>query len=72
MDARKVYVAPTIAAEDVLEQTSLACNVTTLPGNGDETLIVTGKECETNIAKGGTFSGPPCTNSPGAEPVVLS
>ena len=28
MDARKEYVAPAIAAEDVLEQTSLACNLT--------------------------------------------
>ncbi|MFB0533512.1 MAG: hypothetical protein ACETWR_00870 [Anaerolineae bacterium] len=28
MDARKDYVAPAIAAEDALEQTSLACNMT--------------------------------------------
>jgi len=30
MDTRKGYVAPAIAAEDTLEQTSLACNATSI------------------------------------------
>jgi hypothetical protein len=56
MDARENYVAPAIAAEDVLEQTSLACNVTQpldngsfVPGGGGEV------PCTHNPAKGGAF-----------------
>ena len=36
MDTRKDYVAPAIAAEDVLEQTSLACNMSQLVLNNPE------------------------------------
>ncbi len=55
MDTRKDYVAPAIAAEDTLEQTSLACNVTeTGPGTLEET-------CDLNVAKGGAFYVELCT-----------
>ena len=57
MDLRKDYAAPAIAAEDVLEQTSLACNVTQpldngsfIPGGGGEI------PCDHNPAKGNSFT----------------
>jgi hypothetical protein len=65
MDDRKDYVAPAIAAEDVLEQTSLACQVTE-PYSGDNGVVdgawvaqvgiyATGLACTTNVNKGGVF-----------------
>ncbi|MDH4136497.1 MAG: hypothetical protein OEW09_07270 [Anaerolineae bacterium] len=64
MDARKEYVAPAIAAEDTLEQTSLACNATAgvpIMGNilsscfaGQPTGNFT-QACGTDVAKGGAF-----------------
>jgi len=54
MDLRRDYVAPTIAAEDVLEQTSLACQVTQFPfdeGNFAPRL----EGCTENVTKGGAF-----------------
>jgi hypothetical protein len=72
MDHRKDYVAPTIAAEDVLEQTSLACNLSQYDPN-DKTLIGPNEMCRVNVAKGGAFIPDfDCTQSPGEGPVVLS
>lgn len=69
MDARKDYVAPAVAAEDALEQTSLACTESQkLPGG------LTGPEyCEVNIAKGGAYADfdEYCTHEP-SQPVLLS
>ncbi|UCC87650.1 MAG: hypothetical protein JSV81_22815 [Anaerolineales bacterium] len=60
MDDRKDYVAPAIEWEDVLEQTSLACNA--IQGDivgpacfaGDGTGTFT-QGCGTDVAKGGAF-----------------
>lgn len=49
MDDRKAYVAPAIAAEDVLEQTSLACNSTAIVLN-----LIPGCDAQAN-QKGGTW-----------------
>ena len=61
MDHRKDYVAPAIAVEDVLEQTSLACMVSEpYPGksNGETPAIfATGLPCSTLVNKGGVFIG---------------
>ncbi len=72
MDLRKDYVAPTIAAEDVLEQTSLACNLSQFDPN-DKSLIGPNGMCRVNVAKGGAFTGQfGCSQGPGQGPVVLS
>jgi hypothetical protein len=66
MGDRKDYVAPAIAAEDVLEQTSLACQVTE-PFNPDGAggAFAPGVgECSTNVNKGGAFAGGGCTFKP--------
>ena len=74
MDHRKDYVAPAIAVEDVLEQTSLACQVTepfpTQPG----AIFAPGLPCSTNVNKGGVFivgkPGSDCT-IPAPAPTTL-
>ena len=71
MDLRRDYVAPTIAVEDVLEQTSLACNVSQFEPN-NKTLIGPGAQCRVNVAKGGAFIIETCSHGPGEGPVVLS
>jgi hypothetical protein len=71
MDHRKDYVAPTIAVEDVLEQTSLACNVSQFD-KMDQTIIGPGAECRVNVAKGGAFIVETCAHGPGEAPIVLS
>jgi hypothetical protein len=56
MDDRKDYAAPAIAAEDVLEQTSLACQVSEpFPTTGQDTVFAPFLECATNVSKGGVF-----------------
>ncbi len=57
MDHRKHYVAPAIAVEDVLEQTSLACMVTEpYPGKTEQNgIFATGLACGTRVNKGGVF-----------------
>jgi hypothetical protein len=56
MDDRKDYVAPAITAEDVLEQTSLACQVSEpFPATGPSTVFAPFLECATNVNKGGAF-----------------
>jgi len=57
VDTRKTYAAPVITSEDVLEQTSLACNVTVDPTSPD---VPAGSFagvgfCDDNVAKGGVF-----------------
>jgi hypothetical protein len=61
MDHRKDYAAPAIEWEDVLEQTSLACNATQgvpvvgpscFAGGGVGTFT---QVCGTDVAKGGAF-----------------
>jgi hypothetical protein len=60
MDARKDYVAPAIAAEDTLEQTSLACGASQpWPGVPGET-FAQDIPCRIEVQKGGHF-GPSCT-----------
>lgn len=66
MDARKDYVAPAIAWEDVLEQTSLACHATQpfpiQPVVGECFAGFIGPNfaevfpCEINVEKGGAFA----------------
>ena len=53
MDTRKNYVAPAIAAEDTLEQTSLACNATTTDFTGDN--FAPNYECRVDVTKNGAF-----------------
>ena len=74
MDDRKGYIAPAIAAEDVLEQTSLACMVTEPFPAQPDAIYATGLECATNVNKGGAFAGGGCTFKPPspADLVVLS
>ena len=81
MDDRKDYVAPAIAAEDVLEQTSLACMVTEpFPVGNDgarvaqDEAFATGLQCAVNVNKGGAFAGTGCTFKPPSllDAVVLS
>lgn len=68
MDTRKDYVAPAIAAEDNLEQTSLACNATTDQLNG-----TFGPGCTTRVDKGGAWYIEDFRCDIGVdEPVVLS
>ncbi len=72
MDLRRNYAAPTITVEDVLEQTSLACNVSQFEPN-NKLLIGPNGMCRVNVAKGGAFiSDFDCTQLPGEGPVVLS
>ena len=59
MDTRKDYVAPAIAAEDNLEQTSLACTATedwpgVTPGPGG-TFAGPWPQCTVDVSKGGTM-----------------
>ena len=62
MDARKDYVAPAIAAEDDLEQTSLACHAT-MPYPMIGATCFAGEIqppnyaywCETDVSKGGAL-----------------
>jgi hypothetical protein len=74
MGHRKGYVAPAIAAEDVLEQTSLACQVTQFPfDNGS--FAPRFEACAENVAKGGAFFPNLCDHpllTDGEVPVVLS
>lgn len=80
MGDRKGYVAPAIAWEDVLEQTSLACNATQpFPINATcfagvpQQIYAPGFECGTDVSKGGAFaSNDSVCNIPVREPVVLS
>ena len=62
MDSRQDYVAPAIAWEDVLEQTSLACNATLPPPPlGPNAQCFAGElpvftaACEVDGTKGGSF-----------------
>ncbi len=73
MDYRKDYVAPAIAAEDVLEQTSLACQVTQWPFEGNSFVPEIGP-CTVNVAKGGAYFPQVCANPLENQetPVVLS
>ena len=61
MNVRKAYARPAILTEDVLEQTSLACNSTApfvggdnsgnfAPGTDDD------GSCQINVAKGNSFA----------------
>jgi hypothetical protein len=80
MDDRKDYVAPAIAWEDVLEQTSLACTATQpfpamstcFAGVPQLPNYAPGFQCQTDVSKGGAFSGDSACNIPVREPVVLS
>ena len=81
MDDRKDYVAPAIAAEDVLEQTSLACQVSEPFPIGNDGVkaaqveaFVPGLQCTVNVNKGGAFAGTGCTFKPPSllDAVVLS
>ena len=64
MERRREYVAPAIAWEDVLEQTSLACNATSPPPPlgpnaqcfAGEPLQVFAQECVQDVTKGGSFA----------------
>ena len=67
MDVRKDYVAPAIAAEDTLEQTSLACqasqpfpeiNMTCFAGT-ILSVFAPDLDCVSDVSKGGAF-GPSC------------
>ena len=73
MDHRKDYVAPAIAAEDVLEQTSLACQVTQWPFD-DNNFVPGFGQCTENVAKGGAYFPQGCANplEDQQTPVVLS
>jgi hypothetical protein len=51
MDARKDYVAPAIAAEDDLEQTSLACTGTAEPQPPNYNAVT----CQVDVSKGGAW-----------------
>ena len=66
MKTRKPYAPPRVAAEDILEQTSLACNAT------DEPVIPNGT---TNHANGGylTFAdGIGCVTDVGKDPAFVA
>jgi hypothetical protein len=71
MDDRKDYVAPAIAWEDVLEQTSLAC---TGSEPDQDTNYFGGGGCRTDVSKNGAYIDPKfeCTWITQIEPVVLS
>jgi hypothetical protein len=73
MDLRKDYVAPAIAAEDVLEQTSLACQVSEWPF-GVNSFVPGFGPCTDNVAKGGAYFPNGCANPLEGQqpPVVLS
>jgi hypothetical protein len=69
MDSRKAYAPPAIVAEDVLEQTSLACNATapfrgfTRSCFGGQAILpnfAPGLVCRTDVSKGGAFTGTSC------------
>ena len=49
---RKTYSRPAITAEDVLEQTSLACNASALPQYGAGPFC---PNCGTVVTKGGNY-----------------
>jgi hypothetical protein len=74
VDQRQDYVAPAIAAEDVLEQTSLACQVTQFPfdqGNFGPQF----QGCAENVTKGGAYFPDLCVHpfpTDGQLPVVMS
>jgi len=79
MDTRKDYVPPAIVAEDVFEQTSLACNATMPYPEIDATCFAgnfqinfaLGLLCLNNVQKGGAFALEACdTNLGGPEEVV--
>jgi hypothetical protein len=74
MDDRKDYVAPAIAAEDVLEQTSLSCMVTEPYTGAKGAAFASGLDCTSNVAKGGVFIKSGCTTQAPkpSELVVLS
>ena len=59
MNVRKAYASPAILTEDVLEQTSLACN-STAPFVGDDNsgnfAPSTEVSCQINVAKGNNFA----------------
>ncbi|UCC88830.1 MAG: hypothetical protein JSV81_05875 [Anaerolineales bacterium] len=64
MGDRKGYVAPVIAWEDVLEQTSLACNATQpfpinatcFAGEPQRLNYAPGLGCANDVSKGGAFA----------------
>lgn len=72
---RKPYCVPAILAEDQLEQTSLACNVTVDPNSPDAppNAFSPDFECGDNIAKGPAFAMEPyCTETDFKDPIALS
>jgi hypothetical protein len=81
MDARKPYAPPAIVAEDVLEQTSLACNATQpfrgftssscFGGQQQLPVFAPGLPCQASAAKGGAFTGNSCRFTVGVNNVVV-
>ena len=73
MGHRKGYVAPAIAAEDVLEQTSLACQVSQWPFEENGFMPGFGP-CTENVTKGGAYFLEGCAHPLENQqtPVVLS
>ena len=59
MNERKAYASPAVLTEDLLEQTSLACNATALdsthtPGGNYAAGVY--DDCGINVAKNGAFA----------------
>ncbi len=81
MNDRKAYVSPAVLTEDVLEQTSLACNSTApfstfaSPGNFGPGAVGGDADCTINVSKNNAFSsGPLCLSviKTGGEVIALS
>jgi hypothetical protein len=79
VDTRKDYVAPAIVAEDVLEQTSLACNASApfrqfngscFGGQAVMPNFAPGLPCLNNVAKNGAFVGQDCQFTVGINAIV--
>jgi len=73
MDNRKMYVRPAVESEEMLEQTSLACNATQeYDPQQKPRIYAIGLDCLTDVSKGGAFAFAACeTNLPGPEAIVV-
>ena len=57
---KKTYVKPAVLAEDVLEQTSLACNASEGYQGPSGEAFATGLSCDRNVQKGNNFAEDQC------------